>query len=102
MHAAFSSVNFGLKVKPSREKKSIDLFRSRTARLTKIFLARVATIGRSCVVPAVIVSVMEASSKMKIQRYRLPRRDKIIGRRIGAVNQRAETAFPRRETSSNP
>ena len=38
MHAAFSSVNFGLNVKPSCEKKSIDFFKSRPARLTKIFL----------------------------------------------------------------
>src|ERR1051325_8985336 len=35
MQAALSSVNFGLKVNPRREKKSIDFFRSRTARLTK-------------------------------------------------------------------
>src|SRR5215472_11234521 len=36
MHAALSSVNFGLNSKPSEEKKSIDFFKSRTARLTKM------------------------------------------------------------------
>src|ERR1051326_1078270 len=35
MHAAFSSVNCGLNVKPSAEKKSFDFCRSRTAMLTK-------------------------------------------------------------------
>src|SRR5437762_6367847 len=37
MQAALSSVNFGSNPKPSFVKKSIDLFRSRTARLTNIF-----------------------------------------------------------------
>src|SRR5262249_43920011 len=36
MHAALSSVNFGLNSKPREEKNSIDFFRSRTARLTKM------------------------------------------------------------------
>src|SRR6266446_10947269 len=37
MQAALSSVNFGSNPKPSFVKNSIDFFRSRTARLTKIF-----------------------------------------------------------------
>src|SRR5438094_10507663 len=37
MQAALSSVNFGSNPKPSFVKKSIDLFKSRTARLTNIF-----------------------------------------------------------------
>jgi hypothetical protein len=36
MHAAFSSVNFGLNPNPSVEKNSIDLSRSRTGRFTNI------------------------------------------------------------------
>src|SRR5262245_22800591 len=36
MHAALSSVNFGLNSKPSLLKNSIDRFRSRTGKLTKI------------------------------------------------------------------
>jgi hypothetical protein len=38
MQAAVSSVNWGLNVKPSLRKKSIDFFKSLTGKLTKIFL----------------------------------------------------------------
>lgn len=37
MHAAVSSVNVGLNVNPSAEKKSFDFFRSLTGKLTKIW-----------------------------------------------------------------
>src|SRR5262249_12350154 len=45
MQAALSSVTCGLNEKPSVPKKSIDRFRSRTARLTNIFRERVAAMG---------------------------------------------------------
>src|SRR5688572_4097592 len=76
MHAAFWSVNFGLNVKPSREKKSIDFFKSLTATLTKIFLERVSTIGFSgdWVFSTVIVSLIGASSNMKFKGIDSPAR----------------------------
>src|SRR5262245_66290304 len=40
MQAAFSSVKLGLNSKPRAVKNAIDFFRSRTARLTKIFRVR--------------------------------------------------------------
>src|SRR5882757_622120 len=42
MHAAVSSVNCGLKVQPRALKKLIDLLRSLTGRLTKIFVLTIA------------------------------------------------------------
>src|SRR5438093_11121092 len=47
MHAALSSVNFGLNVKPSAEKNSFDALRLRTARLTNILRDRVSAMTRS-------------------------------------------------------
>ena len=49
MQAALSSVNLGLNVKPSAEKNSIDLFRSRTGRLTNILRGTSASIHNPCV-----------------------------------------------------
>src|SRR5207247_10613745 len=47
MHAALSSVNFGLNVKPSAEKNSFDALRSRTATLTNILRDWVSAMTRS-------------------------------------------------------
>src|SRR5215470_14894532 len=47
MHAALSSVNFGLNEKPSEEKKVFDLSRSCTARLRNILRPFVSAIAHS-------------------------------------------------------
>ena len=55
MHAAVSSVNCGLFLKPSASKKPIDFFRSLTGRLTKIFVAMCLHLsqGNECAQPRV-------------------------------------------------
>src|SRR5258707_15168944 len=68
MQAAFSSVNCRLNSNPSLLKNSIDRFRSRTGKLTKIFL----------------LCAMTCSLRREFCTYRLPDVVEIIGPRLGA------------------